>query len=267
MAQHLDKIVELEGCRGDWFDLTNGTEGIYLATKVDGFYDPPVKVFYEEPGTLPGSRHLGDRILRRDLSFGVEILNDHGDGKWMTRDSLWRKNWSFSKVSKLYITSEESGTRWLNCRLGESPEVDMRVDPQLNSINRTNMIVYAGDPFWWEEDKVFTVKTKKDTQFEPTLFDIPGVWPWEELPQEELSITVDASVGGLNPTDQYIYPIWTTPRIQDTDQQLPLAVPSWHSHPVGEGTLHTVRHPRLQFRGRMRSHRTEPPTGGSRPLA
>jgi hypothetical protein len=236
VPKQLDTLVEVEGCRGDWFDLTNGDEGIYLATKLDGFYDPPIKVFYEEPGNLPGSRHLGDRILRRDLSFGVEILNDPGDGNWLSRDSLWRKNWSASKVTKIYITTEESGTRHLNCRLGESPEVNMDTDPNMNVINRTSMIVYAGDPFWWGEDKVFTVETKKDTQFEPTLFDIPGVWPWEELPKEELTITVDASHGGVNPTDQDIYPIWTLPgspnRITDFPWPFPPGIPvPWERAP------------------------------------
>jgi hypothetical protein len=223
MPQHLETLVEVEGHNGEWFDLTNGTEGVYLATEVEGFDDPPIKVVYEEPGNLPGARFLNDRILRRDLSFGVEILNDAGEGKWLRRESEWRKAWSASKVSRIYITTEESGTRYLNCRLGESPRTEMVYDPSLNSINRTSMIVYAGDPFWYEDDAVYEVKTRLDTRFDPNFWTPP--WPWEELPKEELSITVDASTGGVNPTDQHIFPVWTVPGATEQIPNFPWPFP------------------------------------------
>ena len=91
-----ETLVELEGVNGEWFDLTNGDQGIYLATGVKGLMDPPVKTVYEEPGNYPGARFLNYRILRRDLVFGVEILNDAktGDNAWLSRDSMWRRTCS-----------------------------------------------------------------------------------------------------------------------------------------------------------------------------
>ncbi|BBX09502.1 phage tail protein [Mycolicibacterium aichiense] len=209
-----DTIVELEGVNGERFNLTTGDQGVFLATDVEGcFYDPPVKVVIEEPGNYPGARYLNHRILKRDIVFGVEILNDakSGSKSWLSRDSEWRKAWAFNRDCKLYVTTPDSGTRYLHIRLFESPTVQMKTDPRGNTINLTVMSCIAYDPFWYEDDKVFSAKTKQDTRFKPSMINIPGQWPWEKLPRETLKIKVGRGQGGLNPTDQYIAPKWTVP--------------------------------------------------------
>lgn len=203
-----DTVVELEGVNGERFNLTTGDQGIFLATDVEGcFYDPPVKVVMEEPGNYPGARYLNHRTLKRDIVFGVQILNDakRGSSSWLSRDSEWRKAWAFDRVCKLYVTTPDSGTRYLHLALFESPKVDMRTDPRGNRINLTVMSCIAYDPFWYEDDRVWSVKTKQDTRFNPSGWTPP--WPWEELPKEELYIHVN----DLNPTDQYVAPKWTVP--------------------------------------------------------
>lgn len=238
-----DTIVELEGVNGELFNLTTGDQGVFLATDVEGcFYDPPVKVVYEEPGNYPGARYLNHRILKRDVIFGVHILADAktGAGSWLSRDSLWRKAWAFDRDCKLYVTTPDSGTRYLHVRLYESPTVDMRTDPRGNSINLTAMSCIAYDPFWYEDDKVFTATTVTDTRFDPDPWN--GTWPWTELPHEELTITVDASDGGLNPTDQYIAPKWTVPgsteMIPNFEYPFPPGIPiPWESAPFTQFML------------------------------
>lgn len=218
----MDTVVELEGVNGEWFNLTTGDRGVYLATDVTGaFYDPPVKVVYEEPGNYPGARYLNHRVLRRDIVFGVEILNDakYGENTWASRDSEWRKAWAWDKDAKLHVHTPESGSRYLKVRLGESPDVDMFYDPNMRPINRTIMTVIAGDPFWYEEDEVFGVKTLKDTRF--NLGPFGGIFPWAALPKEKLSITVDKA----NPTDQYIFPKWTLPGAIDPVPSFPWPFP------------------------------------------
>lgn len=209
-------VVELEGINGEFFNLTTGDRGVYLATDPKGaFFDPPVKAVYEEPGNYSGSRYLNHRVLRRDITFGVEILNDAkvGPNSWMSRDSEWRKAWAFDRDCKLYVTTPESGTRYLKLRLLESPEVDMVYEPQMMPINRTVMVCVAPDPFWYEDDVVYTAVTEDDTSFDPNALQLPWPWPKNELPVETLTIEVDPSdgKGGLNPTDQYIWPKWTLP--------------------------------------------------------
>ncbi|AXH48803.1 minor tail protein [Mycobacterium phage Steamy] len=223
-----DTVVELEGVNGERFNLTTGDQGVFLATDVEGcFYDPPVKVVIEEPGNYPGARYLNHRVLKRDIVFGVEILNDakRGPKSWLSRDSQWRKAWAFNRVCKLYVTTPDSGTRYLKVALFESPKVDMKTDPRGNSINLTVMSCISYDPFWYEDDRVFSAKTKLDTRFKPVLFDIPGEWPWEQLPRETLTIKVDRGQGGLNPTDQYIFPKWTVPGSTELLPDLPYPFP------------------------------------------
>lgn len=209
----MQTVVELEGVDGSWFTLAGpnaGAEGIYLATGVTGLFEPPVKAMYEEPGNYPGARYLNHRVLRRDLVFGVHILNDSGAGSWLSRDSQWRKAWAFDRDCKLYVTTE-SGTRYLKVRLFESPEVDTNTDPNGNTINTVKMVTVAGDPFWYEDDVVYSATTVTDTTFDPNP--LPWPWPQTSIPSETLTISVDPSdgKGGLNPTDQYIFPKWTVP--------------------------------------------------------
>ncbi|WP_066901067.1 hypothetical protein [Mycolicibacterium houstonense] len=212
-------VVRLKGVNGVWFNLTDGNyeteggtvlgpSGIYLATDVSGIFDPPVKAVYEEPGNFPGARYLNHRILRRDVVFGVEILNDEKDGpehSWSRRDSMWRRAWSFSEDAELHITTDESGTRYLKLRLFESPSVEMAHDPNMNVINLTKMVTVAGDPFWYEDDVVYPAVTTLDTTFDPNP--LPWPWPQEDLPTETLTITVP----NANPTDQILWAKWTLP--------------------------------------------------------
>lgn len=207
-------VVELLGVNGEVFNLTTGDRGVYLATDVKGaFFDPPVKAVYEEPGNYPGSRYLNHRVLRRDIVFGVEILNDaqSGESSWLSRDSEWRKAWAFDQDCVLTVTTPDSGTRSLKLRLMESPEVEMKHDPQMLAVNRTVMTCVAGDPFWYEDDVVHTATTVTDTSFDPNALALPWPWPQASLPTETLTITVNAASGGLNPTDQAIFPKWSVP--------------------------------------------------------
>lgn len=219
-------VIELEGVNGEFFNLTTGDQGVYLATDVEGcFYDPPVKVVVEEPGNYPGARYLNHRILKRDIVFGAHILNDakSGSKSWLSRDSEWRKAWAFDRDCKLYVTTPDSGTRYLKVRLFESPTVDMRTDPRGHSINTTIMSCIAYDPFWYEDDRVFTVKTKADTRFKPSLF--YNEYQYALLPKETLKITVGGGDGGLNPTDQYIAPKWTVPGSTEQIPEFPWPFP------------------------------------------
>lgn len=191
----MQTVVELEGINGEMFSLAGpneGDRGVYLGTEMEGLYDPPVKVVYEEPGNWPGARYLWHRILRRDIVFGVEILNDP-DASWMTRDSEWRKAWAYDRTCKLYVT-RETGRRHLKLALSEGIGVSLATDPNGRSINRADMTCIAGDPFWYEDDVTFEAITVTDTTDGST---------------EDLTITVDTSNSlGLNPTDQYIFPLW-----------------------------------------------------------
>lgn len=219
---HDDTVVELEGVNGEWFTWAGpnaGDRGQYLGTGVQGLYDPPVKVVYEEPGNYPGARYLSDRILRRDITLAVLILADRSD-PWAGRDSALRQALSFKKDAYLHVTTPESGHRKLKVRLGAALDVDLDTDPHLGLCLVVKVHLIAGDPFWWEDDKVHFAKTKKDTRFQPTIID--GIFPqFNTLPQETLKITVPV----CNPTDQYIWPKWTVPGSKEQIPTLPWPFP------------------------------------------
>jgi hypothetical protein len=234
-------VVELEGVDGQWFTLAGpaaGDEGVYLGTDIKGLFEPPVKVVHEEPGNWPGARYLNHRVQKRELTFAVEILAGRTDS-WLSRDSEWRKAWAFDRDSKLYVTTEESGTRWLKVRLLESPEVEMFFDPNGNGVNRTVMVVVATDPYWYEDDEVYSAVTVTDTRFDPNELQLPWPWPQKELPRETLWLEVNPKScrNGLNPTDQWIFPKWTVPG--STEKPADPYVPGlpWLGAPKSQATI------------------------------
>jgi hypothetical protein len=235
--------VWLEGVNGEIIHLVGddeGAEGIWLATDVKGLYEPPVKVVYEEPGNYPGARYLSHRILRRDITFKVHILNDRSN-VWMSRDSAWRKAWAFDQDCKIFIETPESGTRWLNCRLGESIDVSLYTDPNGQTVNEALMVVIAGDPFWYQDDVVYSFVTTDDTTFDPTP--LPWPWPQEEIPTETITLTVEPdsdNPGGLNPTDQPVWLKWQVPGSTEapSDPYIP-GIP-WLGAPNSPATIWTV---------------------------
>jgi len=233
-------IVELKGVNGELFTIAGddaGDRGVYLATGVTGLFDPAVKASYEEPGNYPGARYLSHRVLRRDLVFAVHILED-GES-WLSRDSEWRKAWAFDRDCTLYVTTEESGTRYLKVRLFESPDVDTETDPNGRTLTTVKMVTVAGDPFWYQDDVVYTAVTKTDTSFDPNV--LP--WPWpQNLPSETLKIKVDPKDGrgGLNPTDQYIFPKWTVPGSTYAPAEPYVPGVPWLGAPKSRGTVWTL---------------------------
>lgn len=235
----MQTVVELEGVNGEWFTIAGrqaGDKGVYLATGVSGLFDPPVKASYEEPGNYPGARYLSHRVLRRDLIFAVHILED-GES-WLSRDSEWRKAWAFDRDCKLYVTTE-SGTRYLKVRLFESPDVDTETDPNGRTLTTVKMVTVAGDPFWYEDDVIYTAVTQKDTSFDPSV--LP--WPWpQNIPSETIKIKVDPEdgKGGLNPTDQYIFPKWTVPGSSHAPSQPYIPGSPWLGAPTSRGVVWTL---------------------------
>lgn len=242
--------VELEGVNGEWFTLAGqgeGDRGCYLGTGVKGLFDPPVKAVYEEPGNYPGSRYLSHRVLRRDIVFGVEIFNDGNlrstsgsEKSWLSRDSEWRKAWAFDRDCRLHVTTDSSGKRSLSLRLLESPDVEFDVDPNVRNITRVGMTCIAPDPFWYGDDVVYSAVTRKDTRFDPAI--LPWPWPQEDLPEETIYIDVDPSDGrgGLNPTDQYIFPKWTLPCSLGEPSEPYIPFIPWLGAPASPATIWTV---------------------------
>lgn len=215
---HDETVVELEGINGEWFTLSGpdaGDEGCYLGTGLKGIYDPPVKVVYEEPGSYPGARYLSHRILRRDITVLILVLDDP-NGPWADRDSYLRKALAYDRDAYLHVTTPESGHRKLTVRLGDAPDIDTGIDPHLGSVIEVKLLLISGDPFWYEDDVVYSAVTQRDTRFALPL--AAGT----STAQEHLTI----SVPDVNPTDQYVWLKWTVPGSLEQVPTLPWPFPA-----------------------------------------
>ena len=240
----VDTVIEIEGCNGEWFTIAGpraGDRGVWLGTGVSGIYDPPVKVVDEVPGNWPGSRYLNHRVQKRDIVFGVEILHEPCD-TWMSRESEWRKAWSFDKDTVMHVTTSESGTRRLKLRLAESPEVDMDTDPTLKTVNRTQMVCFAYDPWWHGDDEIHVGTCQTDTSFDPNALNLPWPWPKPKLPTETITITVPV----VNPTDNAIYPKWSVPGSTHAPAEPYIPGLPWLGAPKSRATIWTL--PDYSFR-------------------
>lgn len=184
-------IVQIEGCNGSWFTLSGpgmGKEGVFLGTNVEGIYDAPVKTIYTEHANQIGASFAGVKNLKRDVVFGVTI-GDTDNSDWQKNDSEWRKAWSYTKDSKLWIETNDS-RRYLKLRLAEQPVFRPERDPNLMQVERVGMTCVAADPWWYEEDATgeWISKTGKDSGVvaieNPTdqevwlkwIFQGPGSW-------------------------------------------------------------------------------------------
>jgi len=206
---------------------------VWLAPEVTGLFEAPVKVVFEEPGNWPGSRYLNHRVQRREVVFGVEVMSGCGE-TWAELDSEWRKAWAFDKDSTLYVTTEDSGTRYLRLRLLESPDVSWQYDPMMNTINKVVMTCVAADPFWWEDDVIVSAVTQTDTSFDPAGY--PWPWPYDTLPKETLTMDVRHT----NPTDQPIWPKWSLPGSEDPPAEPYIPKVPWLGAPKSRAVVWTV---------------------------
>ncbi|WP_280404963.1 phage tail protein [Nocardia brasiliensis] len=145
-------LVEVEGCNGSWFTISGvglGEQGVWLGTDVEGIYDAPVRTIYASHASQIGSTYYAKRNLQRDIVFGVAIGNTESRS-WQENDSEWRKAWSYSEDTKLWITTEDS-RRFLKLRISEQPQFTPEHDPNMTKVEKVVMTCVAADPWWYEE--------------------------------------------------------------------------------------------------------------------
>lgn len=181
----METVIEIEGVNGDYVVLSGpqvGRDGMWLASGLEGFFDPEVSTTTRSPANRPGTRLISHRILERTITFKVTIANDSGPGRsWEDRDARWRRLWSWDQYTSIRAVSA-GGERTLKARLQEI-EVDTRFDPHTNSATDVIMTVVADDPFWYGPTEL-----------------LEGVVPANG------SLTLTSLMA--NPTSNRIYPEW-----------------------------------------------------------
>lgn len=197
----METVVTVIGVNGDRVVLSGedvGADGIWLASKLDGFYDPEIKTVTKRRANRPGTKFISHRILERTIIFKVTIDNGEGPGKtWEELDARWRKLWAYDRYSTIQVTTI-NGSRQLKARL-EEIEVDMDYDPHTNGATDVMMTVVADDPFWYAEELIIDLvvngtATLSIPSANPTgnpifpvwVLEAPGTW---EIPDYDTSVT------------------------------------------------------------------------------
>lgn len=185
----IQAIVEIEGANGDVVHLTGpraGEEGMYLGKDLEGILDPEVKTFWDETMDVPGATQTGHRYLPREVTIRVEVFHDDDgpDTWWTSRDTRYRKLFSYKKDALLKFTTED-GCRVLRVRLDGAHKVNTKTDPRGRSVNTITTHLKAGDPFWYGPDYTetknlvggsaeFTFENPTDTVVFPEWTIAPG---------------------------------------------------------------------------------------------
>lgn len=204
----METVIEITGVNGDLVVLSGdnvGVDGMWLASELEGFYDPEVQVNSRAVSNRPGARYISHRVLERTVIFKVTISNDEGPGNtWRERDARWRRLWAYDRYTSIRVVTDE-GERTLKARL-EEIEVDTHIDPHVQSATDVVMTVVADDPWWYAPEELYSVVVNKTATI-PVLL--------------------------ANPTANVIHPVWVleapgkwtipdwSPEDQDKDMPLP----------------------------------------------
>lgn len=179
----METVIEINGVNGDVLAIsgdTAGADGIWLATELEGFYDPEVSVNTRAVSNRPGTQFISHRVLERTVIFKVSIENGEGPGKtWRERDARWRRLWAYDKYTSIRVVTDE-GERTLKARL-EEIEVDTNIDPHVQPVTDVIMTVVADDPWWYAPDETYNVIVGGTSTITPLL---------------------------ANPTANVIHPVW-----------------------------------------------------------
>ena len=161
----MEAVVRVFGYAGGSVTIAGegaGTDGVWLLSEVEGFYDPEVEAVTKPLASRPGTRFLSHRVVERTVVFKVLIEDGEREG-WRTRDARWRRLWSWDEYSTIAVTVG-GRTRRLKARLSEI-EVDTTYDPHTNSATEVVMTVVADDPFWYGASFEKEVRVAGETTF------------------------------------------------------------------------------------------------------
>jgi hypothetical protein len=147
--EHLTVHGEGEGDRGCWFG----------EDQVDGIYDAPEKQTWKSGARSIGSRPKNRKILERDMEIGFHITETDTHTYEQNESYLLQAvGWELdpcdedAKYAKLALTTDISGTRFLDVVQYEESEFGPKIDPMIQQHGNLILKLRSGDPDWYETD-------------------------------------------------------------------------------------------------------------------
>lgn len=161
-----------------------GDRGVYLLQDPVGLADAPLSTSWQQSTYGVGARMTGVTYEPRDIHLPLGVVCNSSPEGWRRLDSILRKAFSVDHDSRLSITSE-SGTRYLNVRLFDTPCLDIKTDPGKAGYAATIFNLRAGNPMWQGEREVIEWDFTGKNFYDHIKVSNPGdrpLWPQWILP-------------------------------------------------------------------------------------
>ncbi len=139
-----------------------GAEGVWSAQgQVKGLWDSPVQTSWKTGAFQSGSTQKSVKWLHRDLSLGFHIT-DTQDMSFEDNESVFRGIFDYSEdewdddpePTTLHIDTDKSGERKLDLLMYDTPQFEPELDPILQQYANLILKVRAGQPHWYQDDKI-----------------------------------------------------------------------------------------------------------------
>lgn len=139
-----------------------GEEGVWNAQgQVRGIWDSPVETKWKSGAFQVGSTQKSVKRPHRDMSLGFHVTETRGCS-FEDNESAFRGIFDYEEdewdddpePTTLHMDTDKSGERRLDLLMYDTPEFDTEVDPIEVQYVNIIMKVRAGQPDWYQDDKI-----------------------------------------------------------------------------------------------------------------
>jgi hypothetical protein len=139
-----------------------GNRGVWLGeNQVHGIYDAPEKQTWKSGARMIGSKQKNRKILARDMDLGFKctktVTHSAEENESYLVQALGYELDEYdddAKYAKMAITTDLSGTRYLDIVQYEEPDFSPKQDPIKDQLLNPILKLRSGNPDWYEDDVV-----------------------------------------------------------------------------------------------------------------
>lgn len=137
-----------------------GQQGVYLSEGgVSKLYDSPEKQTWKQGARQQKAKQKSRKSLARDMDLQFTCKETFGRTAEQNESLLVQAigfeldRWDdAAKLAKVALSTDVSGTRYLDIVQYEDPDIDAKTDPIAQQLLKPVLKIRAGDPDWYEID-------------------------------------------------------------------------------------------------------------------
>lgn len=147
-----------------------GRQGVYLSEGgVSELYDSPEKQTWKQGARQRRAKQKSRKPVARDMDLQFTCKETNGRTAEQNESLLIQaigfeldKYDRDAKYAKISVSTDMSGTRYLDVVQYEDPDLGPKIDPIQQQLLKPTLKVRAGDPDWYEKPVVSTAKFTAD---------------------------------------------------------------------------------------------------------